>query len=149
MIRLSSTAPPPPSASGGDSPGRTTATALGDGGGVVTRDTVAALLDGSTPLHCAALRGNPAQVDYLLLAGADPLLHNAAGELALELVPVCGERSPLGSGGGSGKLSCRCMGPRDQEAWECRSRFARSLIMRRCALQFRCVTKVCGWDWRW
>ena len=108
-----------------------------------------ALLDGSTPLHCAALRGNPAQVDYLLLAGADPLLHNAAGELALELVPVCGERSPLGSGGGSGKLSCRCMGPRDQEAWECRSRFARSLIMRRCALQFRCVTKVCGWDWRW
>ena len=30
--------------------------------GAVTRETVAALLDGATPLHCAAIRGNPAQV---------------------------------------------------------------------------------------
>lgn len=29
---------------------------------VVVRETVAAVLDGATPLHCAALRGNPAQV---------------------------------------------------------------------------------------
>jgi hypothetical protein len=29
---------------------------------VVTLETVAALLDGATPLHCAALRGNPSQV---------------------------------------------------------------------------------------
>ena len=46
----------------------------------VTRETVASLLDGATPLHCAAIRGNPAQVDHLLLCGADPLLPNAAGE---------------------------------------------------------------------
>lgn len=46
----------------------------------MTREAVAALLDGATPLHCAAIRGNPAQVDHLLLCGADPLLPNAAGE---------------------------------------------------------------------
>lgn len=28
----------------------------------VTREAVASVLDGATPLHCAALRGNPAQV---------------------------------------------------------------------------------------
>jgi hypothetical protein len=50
------------------------------GEGAPSRDAVAALLDGATPLHCAALRGNPAQVDHLLLCGADPLLPNAAGE---------------------------------------------------------------------
>ncbi|PSC75029.1 hypothetical protein C2E20_1867 [Micractinium conductrix] len=98
----------------------------------VTRETVGALLDGATVLHCAALRGNPAQVDHLLLCGADPLLPNAAGELPVEAVPVCGDRCL-----GNGKLSCRCMGVRDQEAWECRSRLARSLILRRCVMQFR------------
>jgi hypothetical protein len=45
---------------------------------------------------------------------------------------VCGDRCL-----GNGKLSCRCMGARDQEAWECRSRLARTLILRRCVLQFR------------
>ena len=49
----------------------------------VTRDTVAALLDGATALHCAAIRGNPAQVDHLLLCGADPLAKNAAGGRAV------------------------------------------------------------------
>jgi hypothetical protein len=34
----------------------------GMGGGVVTLEHVVALLDGATPLHCACLRGNPAQV---------------------------------------------------------------------------------------
>jgi hypothetical protein len=33
-----------------------------DAGPIVTLETVAALLDGATPLHCAALRGNPSQV---------------------------------------------------------------------------------------
>ena len=50
------------------------------GGPWVTREVVAALLDGATPLHCAAIRGNPAQVDHLLMCGADPLAPNAAGE---------------------------------------------------------------------
>jgi hypothetical protein len=48
--------------------------------GGVTRETVAAVLHGATPLHCAAIRGNPALVDHLLLCGADPLLTSAAGE---------------------------------------------------------------------
>ena len=38
----------------------------GGGGGapnrITTLETVAAVLDGVTPLHCAALRGNPSQV---------------------------------------------------------------------------------------
>jgi hypothetical protein len=48
------------------------------------------------------------------------------------VVPVCGDRCL-----GNGKLSCRCMGARDQEAWECRSRLARTLILRRCVVQFQ------------
>jgi hypothetical protein len=73
-------------------------------------DTVAALLDGATPLHCAALRGNPAQVDHLLYCGADATLCNAAGELALELVPVCGSvHKP------TRRRQCHCLGPVEQE----------------------------------
>jgi hypothetical protein len=73
-------------------------------------DTVAALLDGATPLHCAALRGNPAQVDHLLYCGADPTLRNAAGELALELVPVCGSVNKA-----TRRRQCHCLGPVEQE----------------------------------
>ena len=32
---------------------------------------------------------------------------------------------------------CRCMGPNDQEVWECRSRLGRSLIARRCFFFFQ------------
>lgn len=53
-------------------------------------DTVAALLDGATALHCAAIRGNPAGVHHLLRCDADPTRQTAAGESAVELVPVCG-----------------------------------------------------------
>lgn len=89
-----------------------------------------ALLDGCTPLHCAALRGNPALVSHLLSCGADPLVTNAAGELPLECVPVCGDRC-VGR-----KPACRCMPPKDQEAWECRSRLSRTLIIRRSVLSW-------------
>ncbi|KAL6760662.1 hypothetical protein V8C86DRAFT_1058572 [Haematococcus lacustris] len=94
----------------------------------VTLETVAALLDGATPLHCAAIRGNPAQLEHLLSCGADPSLRTAAGELPLELVPACGAPQP-----GSKQRECCCMGVGDQEVWECRSASARSLIARRCA----------------
>lgn len=73
-------------------------------------DTAAALLDGATPVHCAALRGNPAQVDHLLYCGADPTLRTAAGELAVQLVPVCGRYSKE-----TGKRQCHCLGPVEQE----------------------------------
>lgn len=87
---------------------------------------VHAMLDGATALHCAAARGNPAQVDHLLMCGADPLSRNAAGELPMELVPRCADPS-------SGlNATCCCMGRGDQEAWECRSRVARMFILRRC-----------------
>ncbi|GLC37451.1 hypothetical protein PLESTB_001584400 [Pleodorina starrii] len=108
---------------------------------LVVRETVAAVLDGATPLHCAALRGNPAQVDHLLYCGADPTLKTAAGELPIEQVPVCGDRaSAPGAGTGATAAAaqryCRCMGQHDQEVWECRSRLARSLIARRCFFSF-------------
>ena len=82
-----------------------------------------ALLDDATPLICAALRGNPAQVDHLLYCGADPCATNAAGDLALEMVPLCGDRSP------SGARICRCMCASDEQVWECRSRVTRQMIM--------------------
>ena len=50
--------------------------------------------------------------------------------MPVENVPVCGDRCI------AGKLSCRCMAPRDQEAWECRSRLARTLILRRCIVSW-------------
>jgi hypothetical protein len=73
-------------------------------------DLVAALLDGATPLHCAALRGNPAQVEHLLHCGADPTLRTAAGELPLQLVPACGALHP-----GTIHRACYCLPPPDQE----------------------------------
>lgn len=51
------------------------------------------------------------QVDHLLHSGADPALLTAAGELPIELIPVCGERMP---GGGIVRM-CRCMSHTDQE----------------------------------
>ena len=60
-----------------------------------TRSAVAALLDGATPLHAAALRGNPAQIDHLLFCKANPMARTAAGDCPLELVPTC-EDQPSG-----------------------------------------------------
>lgn len=60
-----------------------------------TRSAVAALLDGATPLHAAALRGNPAQIDHLLFCKANPMARTAAGDRPLELVPTC-EEQPSG-----------------------------------------------------
>lgn len=71
----------------------------------VTLETVTALLDGAVPLHCAALRGNPAQVDHLLYCGADATIRTAAGELPVEMVPVCGDRDRSAAGGG--QRTCR------------------------------------------
>ncbi|GLI59507.1 hypothetical protein VaNZ11_001399 [Volvox africanus] len=114
---------------------------------LVVRETVAAVLDGATPLHCAALRGNPAQVDHLLYCGAEPTLKTASGELPIELVPVCSDGVATASSTDITAASssavatpvhrnCRCMGPHDQEVWECRSHLARSLIARRCFFSF-------------
>lgn len=100
-------------------------------GPVVTLETVAALLDGATPLHCAALRGNPAQVEHLLSCGGDPSVRTAAGELPIELVPVCGDRGPV-----PGERNCRCMAVTDQEVWECRSSLTRNLLVRKCITSF-------------
>jgi hypothetical protein len=84
---------------------------------------VEAALDGATALHCAALRGNPAQTDHLLYCKADPTLKTAAGLLPLELVPLCGDRDA------SGTRICRCMHAADVAVWECRSRVTREMLM--------------------
>ena len=94
-------------------------------------DTVAALLDGAGPLHCAAIRGNPAQVDHLLFSGADPAVKTQCGDLPLQLVPFCCEKTAE-----TGQRICCCMNTKDQEIWECRSSAARSLISRKCFFQF-------------
>lgn len=57
-----------------------------------TCSAVAALLDGATPLHAAALRGNPAQIDHLLFCKADPMARTAAGDYPFELVPICADK---------------------------------------------------------
>ncbi|KAK9821741.1 hypothetical protein WJX81_001109 [Elliptochloris bilobata] len=92
-------------------------------------DALAALLDGATPLHCAAIRGNPAQVDHLLFCGADVAAATAAGETAAELVPLCGDRGAAGQP--PGQRACRCMSAADGQVWECRSRLARALVVQR------------------
>lgn len=70
--------------------------------GGITLESVAALLDGATPLHCAAIRGNPAQINHLLQNGADPTLKTVCGDLPIELVPVCGDKNQQ-----TGQRSCR------------------------------------------
>jgi len=95
-----------------------------------------------------------AQVDHLLFCGADVGAATAAGETAVELVPLCGDR------GAAGERACRCMsaadgqarrlaecrcragqpavaarpGPRGAQVWECRSRMARALVAQRACL---------------
>ena len=54
-----------------------------------TKVQVAALLDGATPLHCAALRANPELVQLLLSFKAQPLVTSAAGDMPIQLVPMC------------------------------------------------------------
>ena len=54
-----------------------------------TKVQVAALLDGATPLHCAALRANPQLVQLLLSFKAQPLVTSAAGDMPIQLVPMC------------------------------------------------------------
>eukprot|EP00878_Enallax_costatus_P014166 GHUV01014815.1.p1 GENE.GHUV01014815.1~~GHUV01014815.1.p1 ORF type:complete len:1261 (+),score=458.53 GHUV01014815.1:316-4098(+) len=93
---------------------------------VVVLDTVAALLDGATPLHCAAIRGNPAGVHHLLQCGGDPMRETAAGELPIELVPVCGCYNKE-----TKQRQCHCLSAAEQEVWECRSRLARVLLAKR------------------
>lgn len=60
----------------------------------ITYDSAAALLDGATPLHCAAIRGNPAQIDHFLYCGADPNIRSNIGDLPLELLPYCSQKHP-------------------------------------------------------
>ena len=59
---------------------------------MISRSAVGALLDEATPLHAAALRGNPAQIDHLLFCKADSMARTAAGDYPFELVPNCGDK---------------------------------------------------------
>lgn len=56
-----------------------------------TRESLEALLEGATPLHCAALRGDLRQTQQLLKIGANAYVRTSAGELPLEFVPICWE----------------------------------------------------------
>uniref|UniRef100_A0A061QIJ2 C3H1-type domain-containing protein n=1 Tax=Tetraselmis sp. GSL018 TaxID=582737 RepID=A0A061QIJ2_9CHLO len=106
-----------------------------------TWDAAAALLDGATPIHCAAVRGSICQVQYLLGIGADPYVRTAAGELPMELVPVCMDGycscpwAPDHHQGSGRPNSGRSHGHGSRAALEppahCHSREARNLLARR------------------
>ena len=51
----------------------------------------------------------------MLFCGADPTLRSAAGELPVELVPVCGTVGAVGADGTMVRRQCRCMSLQDQE----------------------------------
>ncbi|KAK9816451.1 hypothetical protein WJX72_000489 [[Myrmecia] bisecta] len=102
----------------------------------VTRESVAALLDGATSLHCAAVQASPTQVEHLLFCGADPLMRTSAGELALELVPVCAPAPKSAAAADTPGATCYCSGTAQRAAWECRSQLTRSLIVRKCIFHF-------------
>ncbi len=53
------------------------------------QEMLGAVMDGATPLHCAALRTSPKLTEYLLASGADPMARTAAGDLPMDLVPPC------------------------------------------------------------
>lgn len=53
------------------------------------QEMLGAVLDGATPLHCAALRTSPKLTEHLLASGADPMATTAAGDLPMDLVPPC------------------------------------------------------------
>jgi hypothetical protein len=109
------------------------------------REAAAAALDGATPLHCAALLGNPAQVHHLLRCGADPTMRNAAGESPLQLVPACGAWDRAAH-----RRVCLCLRPAAQEVWECRSRMARTLISRACLPRLRMgILRYLSMLWLW
>lgn len=62
-------------------------------------ETVAALLDGATPLHCAALRGNPAQVGEVMWGGYG---HSGQGWAKRRFsIALCLERAEPGLSRGS------------------------------------------------
>lgn len=90
-----------------------------------------ALLQQATPLHCTAVRGNPAQTDHLVYCQADPTVRNAAGMLPLEVVPLCGDRDD------ARERACRCMHAFDSDMWECRSRLNREILMQSMLLSVR------------
>jgi len=81
---------------------------LTDASGRLTLAGASALLDGATPLHCAALRGQAAAVEQLLLSGADVTLTTAAGQVPLELLPKC---RWVG-----GQHTCHCQAPGEAAA---------------------------------
>ena len=81
------------------------------------------LLQGATPLHCGALRGNPAQVDHLVYCSADATLPSAAGLLPVQLVPLCGDRDKARN------RICRCLTAHDEAVWDCRSRGTRDILL--------------------
>jgi hypothetical protein len=111
-------------------------------------------LQGSTPLHCAAMRGNPVLVNTLLAAGADPLVKNGLGQVAMELVPKCsgtgsttGSNNSTNSGNSSPRSPgvCLCVN-RDgyhPETLECLSSTTRLTLIKKSL--FPCTSSVWAW----
>jgi hypothetical protein len=104
-------------------------------------------LQGCTPLHCAAMRGNPVLVDVLLAAGASPLIKNELGQVAMELVPVCGSgsgsKSNINASSSTTTSGCRCTNQNVQEPPECLSSSARYKLIRKSLVT--CTSSLWAW----
>ncbi|KAL4537181.1 hypothetical protein Ndes2437B_g08332 [Nannochloris sp. 'desiccata'] len=112
-------------------------------------------LQGCTPLHCAAMRGNPALVDALLTAGADPLVKNGLGQVAMELVPkCCGSNKTVNSTPpppvppsqpSDSSCGCRCVNQNSdhQGPPECLSSVARFKLVRKSLIT--CTSSLWAW----
>jgi hypothetical protein len=120
-------------------------------------------LQGCTPLHCAAMRGNPALVYVLLAAGADPLVKNSLGQVSMELVPRCfGSNTPStsmpspssqpslpvqqSSQPRSSSCICRCMNQnsrQEEDPPECFSGTARLKLVRKSLMT--CTLSLWAW----
>jgi hypothetical protein len=79
----------------------------------------AARFENCTPLHCAALRSFPQDIEWLLQNGSDPNAMSTLGERPQDWVPVCKRGQ-----------QCKCVHGDDALLWGCHSAVARNRLLR-------------------
>ena len=65
-----------------------------------------------------------------------PVSSSLIALLSCEKLHCSGFASSLATGSGKKSSACQCMGRREAEVWQCRSKLARGLIVRRCLTHF-------------
>ncbi|KAK9864565.1 hypothetical protein WJX84_000508 [Apatococcus fuscideae] len=100
------------------------------------QEMLGAVLDGATPLHCAALRTSPKLTEHLLASGADPMARTAAGDLPMDLVPACKPVSVRAKGARAGLCGCSGQADVDGRPAVCQAQAVRAMLARRALLTF-------------